>query len=147
MTKLVSNENEVLDSIAPQDGLEIEHEETSLLVDNKESIIIHEDTIEGEELKKVDTGAQQTENTLLKEEAHEDESKDSLQAASEPIKASVSCQDGDPTSSFEEQTLTTTTQIVGDQVEEKVIDTAKTWEETPEVHFTINFSYLHSDIF
>ncbi|XP_073150236.1 uncharacterized protein [Henckelia pumila] len=133
LTTLNSNENEVLDSITPQDGLEIEHKETSMLADREEPIIVHEDTIEGEDLKKVDTfeSAPQTKNTLLKEKAHEDEYVDSLQVASEPVKASISCQDRDTTSSFEEQILTTTPQIVSDQVEEKLDDTAKTREETP----------------
>ncbi|XP_073278537.1 uncharacterized protein [Primulina huaijiensis] len=139
LTTLDSNENKVLDSITPHDGLEIEDEEISMLADNEESKIVHEDTIEGEDLKKVDTfeSAQQTEDTLLKEEAHKDASTDSLHVASEPIKASVSCQDRDPTSSVEEQILTTTPKIVVDQVEEKLADTAKTWEETPEVSSSV----------
>ncbi|XP_073038839.1 LOW QUALITY PROTEIN: uncharacterized protein [Primulina eburnea] len=100
-----SNENKVLDSMTPHDGLEIEDEKVSMLADNEESII--------------------------------DESMDSLHVASEPIKASVSCQDGDPTSSLEEQILTTTPKIVVDQVEEKLTDTAKTWEETLEVSSSV----------
>ncbi|KZV32936.1 hypothetical protein F511_01447 [Dorcoceras hygrometricum] len=133
--KLVSNENEVLSSMTPQDGLVIEHEEISMMAANEEPINIHGDTIEGEDLKNFDTSKclQQTENTLSKEEAHEDEPLDSLQVTSEPIKASVSCQDRDPTSSSEEQISTTTPRIVGDEVEDKVTDTAKTWGETSEI--------------
>ncbi|KAL3833129.1 hypothetical protein ACJIZ3_007865 [Penstemon smallii] len=133
-TTVPTEENED-NSLIHEDGVQMKEPsslESSRADGKDESKIIHEAVLVDEDKKKAEIfeNEQNTESTLVKEEARVDKSVESLDVAPEVIKASVSSQDIDMISSFEEQTLTTHSQgILDDHKEDTTTDVTEK-EET-----------------
>lgn len=149
VTNIVSNENIEDDSLFQVDDSgkecsEEESERTPMMeasiknVNDDDSINVHEDSTELEDLRKdelVETN-EDTKLTPQKEEAELETAVKSLPIAAEDNIESDSCQETGTMSSQEERILTEE-EIVREQIEVETLDTADTKKKTPEAQARI----------